>query len=160
MNALYVLAPTTNPTAPPPAEVERAQVLGCTPAVGTPGVSVYPSVVVTSPALAAVVIADTLGQATATQVETAKQAALAAEATRADKIGAALTALQAATADLAPGLAEGQQDLATLAARPSTTVLAQILHRVITREMVIAQGIGDLLVALELVEPTVLPTED
>lgn len=157
MHAWYVLSPDEPPTGPAPTYLARAEVLGATPLVDlgdSYGITDYPTVVVTSTVLSPVVIADTAGQATEAEVANAKAAAETAESTRQAKIAAAMTSLQGAVGDLAPGLVEGQDDLATLAGRPSTTPLAPILHRVVTRLMVTAQGIADLLVVLELVEPT------
>lgn len=151
MNTYYVLPAGTSATNPPSADVTRAQALTASLIVGDPSglVTDYPSVVVMSPALATVVIADDTGQATLAQVQTAQTNATNAETTKADKITAANTALQSVVAQLAPGLAQAQTDLTTLSA--STDPLAPILARTVQGVITLAQAVSDALVYLEII---------
>jgi len=165
MRALYVLARSERPTWPTPALVARAAELGCTPQVGDPTgrVPAFPSVVVTSTALATAFVADTAGQATLAEVDAAKTAALDAEAAAARQVEASGTKLAHALDSLGSGLTQGAKDTATLASIEAETppsVLAPILpilRRMVQQEMSIGKGVAHLLVVSGIAKPTQLP---
>ncbi len=153
MQTYYVLPRTTDPSNPPANDVTRAQALTASLIVGDPSglVTAYPSVVVMSPALASVVIADDTGQATLAEVQTAQTNATNAEAAKATGIANAKSAIQTAITTLPTAQARAKLDLATLASSNSPN--APILTRVITDSLTIAETVMNLLTALELIEP-------
>lgn len=83
MQTYYVLPVGTSAESPPASNVARAGALTAVLIIGDPSglVTVYPSIVVMSPALATVVIPDDTGQATLAEVQTAQTNATNAEAT-------------------------------------------------------------------------------
>ena len=151
MQTYYVLPSATDATNPPAPDATRAQALTASLIVGDPSglVTAYPSVVVMSSATAAQVIPDDTGQATLAEVQSAQTTATNAETSKADKIAAANTALQSVVAQLAPGLAQAQIDIATLST--STDPNAPIISRAIEAIATLAQAVADALVYLEII---------
>lgn len=80
---------------------------------------------------------------------TQQQASQAAIDAKQKAIADANTALQSVVSSLAPGLAQAQTDLATLAS--STDPLAPVLSRAIEAIATLAQAVNDALVYLEII---------
>lgn len=71
--------------------------------------------------------------------------------TQQEQLAAAVTNLQSVVALLAPGLAQGEIDIATLTA--SADAQAPIVLRLVEDVMTMAQAIADILAILQVVEP-------
>lgn len=156
-SAQYVLPADTDPSKIPDDYLTRAVLLGCVPSVGDPTglVTVFPSVVVTSPSLATVVFPDDTGQATTAEITTAISAAVAAEATNATLLATTMTNLTTALASFSEADAQAQTDLATLAA--SSDPLASIIARDIQGTLTLAVAMADLLAVLNIIAPNQVP---
>ncbi len=149
--AFYCIAAGTTDESITQATRDRAVALSCTLIKGDPSglVTVFPSVVVTSTALAAVVIADDTGQATLTEVQTAQTNATNAEKTKATNIANANVNLQTLITQLTPGLAQAQTDIQTLAS--SSDPNAPIISRCVQGVVTLAHAVQDALVYLEII---------
>jgi len=151
MNTFYCISSQTTDAEVTSSITDRASSLGSELVKGDPTgkVTVFPSVAITSSAIAEVVIPDDTGQATLAEVQAAQTTASNAETSKADKIAAANTALQSVVAQLAPGLAQAQTDITTLAT--STDPNAPIISRAIEAIATLAQAVADALVYLEII---------
>ncbi len=138
MRSLYVLPTGTDAVNPPAAAVSRVAALGCSLIIGDPSgqVTVYPSVVVTSSAIAPAVIPDDTGQATLAQVQAAQRAATTAEDAAANALVTARQGLSTLLAQRATFQAQLANDAAYVASlQPGATLDATtiaILGRILT----------------------------
>jgi hypothetical protein len=124
MQAIYVIA-----SAPILAASQtRATALGCSAVSAgdsTGLVTVFPSVIVTSSAVAPVVIADNTGQATLAAVQTAQTAATTAETTQATNHSTILSNVQSRQSTIKAWIAANPSGAVLTAAQ--TLVLAEML---------------------------------
>lgn len=115
-------------------------------------ITVWPSLVVTSPLSTPVVFPDDTGEAVPLEVATALAAASAIESAAAATITQANANLAVLVGEMSGMVAQGHADLTSLAA--STDPLAAILARNIEGSLALAQGLADTLVALKLIAAT------
>lgn len=164
MRTYYVIPSNSDAVNPPAADTARAEALTASLIIGDPTggqVAAFPSVVVISLSIAPQVIPDDQGQATLAEVQAAQQAATAAEQAQSSGIATANANLQKVVAQLAPGLSQAQTDaayLASLAAgQPLDATTIAIIGRLVSDAATIAQALGDVLVALEIVQASEVP---
>ena len=129
MNSYYVIAAGADAVNPPPASKARAGALGSVLCIGDPTggqIVAFPSVAVTSTAVATVVIADNTGQATLAAVQAAQNAATTAEATAAANAATINTNVKSRQATIQAWIAANPTGAVLTAAQ--TLVLAQMLN--------------------------------
>jgi len=136
MQKLYVIPATGYPAADYVTAQARAAALGCIVCIGDPTgqVTIFPSAVVTSSALAPVVMPDNTGQATESAISIAAAAATSAEAAAAAVVTTAKTTLATLLSEQAAFTEQLSADIATLGTSWSaltdtqqTTIMSHIL---------------------------------
>lgn len=158
MKSSYVTPPNSDGSDNLTTYSPRATELGCTIQFGdsTGLVTVLPSILVTSTAIAPVVIADDQGQASLVAVQAAQSAATTAETTAASGIAQAETNLATLLSGLSTTVTQANSDLVTLAA--STDPLAPIISRNVEGSLALAQGLADTLVVLKIIAASEVPS--
>jgi len=147
----YIIADGNDATNPPITDADRALSLNADLCIGDPTglVTVYPSVAIISSSISPVIIPDDQGQATLEAVQDAQQAATTAESAEVTSIKQATQNLKTLVTQLQPALIQGQADLATLSG--STDPKDQISLRTLQGVMTLAQGVNDILIALNII---------
>lgn len=155
-NAAYCLDPSGgNPT---PAQRSRAAQLGCGVCVGDASggqITVWPTVVITSPVLPTVLIPDDVGEATIAAVQAAMSSATTAEANAQATKASANAQLQGIVAQLAPWLSQTIADDVVLKA--SNDPLAPIIQRMLVAEATIAEALALTLMLTNIIPTATLP---
>ena len=157
MNAYLVLPAGTDAVTPPATATTRAAQLGCELLIGDPTglVTVYPSVVVTSPAISSQIIPDDTGQATLSEVQTAQSNATNAETTLAGDVAQNVLNIQNLLGTISTQVSQSNTDLATLAA--SVDPLAPILARVLQGLLGVTQAVASFGVVGGHLDPRTVP---
>jgi hypothetical protein len=149
MITTYVIQAGQDPTP----HFARAEIFKIGVSIGDPSglVTAYPSIVVTSPALATQVIRDDAGQANFTEVGNAQTNATNAENSKSTQEAATLSNLESLVTGMSSQLTQGTADLATLASGTADlATVTTIVSRILQGSLELAQGLSDVMDVLNL----------